>query len=279
MIEKRSMQLGTETIRWDEKGSGIPVVFVHGIPTSPELWRHVLPLVDGARCLALEMRGYGESMPERADRDISVDAQAERLLAWLDAINISRAILVGHDLGGGVVQIAAVRRRSLATGLVLMNCIAYDSWPIPSVKMMRAMGGLVRHLPALLVKAMVAPLFVRGHDDGGIARESLKVHWRHYAAHDAGAALIDQMKALDVNDTLRIADRLVELRGIPSRIVWGAADAFQKISYGERLATDLGAPLRRIEGGKHFVPEDHPEIVAAAIREVIAIAGADRAQP
>ncbi len=40
------------------------------------------------------------------------------------------------DLGGGVVHIAAVRRRELVAGILLTNAIGYDSWPIPSVKMM-----------------------------------------------------------------------------------------------------------------------------------------------
>ncbi len=47
--------LDGEPVRWLEHGEGSPVVLVHGIPTSPPLWRHVLPLVRG-RSLALEMR-------------------------------------------------------------------------------------------------------------------------------------------------------------------------------------------------------------------------------
>lgn len=270
-MQKRSLDLAGETVRWSESGSGFPVVLVHGIPTSAELWRRVVPLVKGARSMALEMRGYGESMDARKGRDISVAAQAERLLAWLDAIGITRAILVGHDLGGGVVQIAAVSRPSIAAGLLLTNCIAYDSWPIPSVKMMRAMGPLIRRLPQWIVKAMVTPLFLRGHDDGDIARESLDIHWSRYAARDAGSALIDQMNALDVNDTLRIAGDLPKLRGTPARIIWGAADAFQKVSYGERLAADLGTSVERIDGGKHFTPEDHPEVIARGINELVAV--------
>lgn len=37
-------------MRWEEAGEGAPVVFLHGIPTSPALWRHVVPLVERARC-------------------------------------------------------------------------------------------------------------------------------------------------------------------------------------------------------------------------------------
>jgi pimeloyl-ACP methyl ester carboxylesterase len=56
---------------------------------------------------------------------------------------------------------------------------------------------------------------------------------------------------------------------LPARIVWGAADQFQKVGYAERLARDLRAPLDRIAGGRHFVPEDHAERVAAAINALI----------
>ena len=43
----------------------------------------------------------------------------------------------------------------------------------------------------------------------------------------------------------------------------------QKIGYGYRLATELKAPMERIEGGKHFVPEDHPEQVAASVSDLL----------
>ncbi|MBW3563626.1 MAG: alpha/beta hydrolase [Acidobacteria bacterium] len=259
---------GTPT-RWEEDGDGIPVVLVHGIPTSPDLWRKVTPLVPNARKLCFEMIGYGDSIAAGAEREISVARQADYLLDWLDALQVERAILVGHDLGGGVVQIAAVRRASLAAGILLTNAIGYDSWPIPSVKMMRAIGGLVRHLPAGVVKAMVAPLFVRGHDDQDVARESFRIHWSRYERDRAGVALIRQMRSLDVNDTLSVADDLPRLRGTPSRLIWGAADPFQPVKYGERFAHDLDAPLERIEGGKHFTPEDHPDIIARGINDLV----------
>ena len=49
-------------MRWVQAGAGFPVVLVHGIPTSPALWRHVLPQVRGGRLLAFEMVGYGDSI-------------------------------------------------------------------------------------------------------------------------------------------------------------------------------------------------------------------------
>nr|MBA3891840.1 alpha/beta hydrolase [Gemmatimonadaceae bacterium] len=109
-----------------------------------------------------------------------------------------------------------------------------------------------------------------GHDSAHVAEESLAVHWPHYAAYEAGEALIRQMRALDVHDTLAVSPQLPKLRGTPARVIWGASDQFQKVEYGERFARDLGISLERIDGGKHFTPEDHPERIAAALQSLVA---------
>ncbi len=267
-MESRELTIQDVPVRWEESGDGFPVVFLHGIPTSPALWRHVIPAIDGAWRLALEYVGYGWSIPNGRERDISVARQAEYLLAWLDALDIDRAVLVGHDLGGGTAQIAAVRAPDRCAGLVLTNSIAYDSWPIPSVKALRAAAGVVRNLPGGSIYPVMATLLFRGHDDRGRARDALATHWRPYSTYDAAAALARQVRSLDVQDTLAVADRLPGL-DVPARIVWGAADRFQKVRYGERLAADLRTHLWRIEGGKHFVPEDHPEDIVEAVAEVL----------
>jgi pimeloyl-ACP methyl ester carboxylesterase len=254
--------------RWLETGEGRPVVLIHGIPTSAELWRHVLPLVPGARLLAWEMVGFGRSWSHGVGRDVSVKAQAGQLFRWLDAVGIERALLVGHDLGGGVAQIAAVRRPERVSGIVLCNSIAYDSWPIPSVKAMRAIGGLVERTPPGLFRRLFSFLIHQGHDDGERARESVEAHRPGYAHSDRPAAFVRQIRSLRTEDTLEIADRLPALNA-PAAGVWGAADRFQKAKYGRRLAADLRAELTEIPGGKHFMPEDHPDAVAAAVRSVI----------
>lgn len=57
--------------RCAEHGTGIPVILIGGIHTSPRLWRHVLPLVKG-RCLAWEMPGYGSSIPKGSAMDLGL---------------------------------------------------------------------------------------------------------------------------------------------------------------------------------------------------------------
>ncbi len=260
-------------MRWEETGrrEAPPVVLLHGIPTSPRLWRHVAPRIEGARVLAWEMVGYGASMEAGRGRDISVKRQAEYLAAWMDEISLERAIVAGHDLGGGVAQILAVRRPERVAGLVLTNAICYDSWPVPTVKALRTGGALVEQTPDELFRYAFQAFMRQGHDRRALAEEAFAEHWPFYsdAPERAAAAFIRQARALDVTDTLAIADEIPRL-DVPARIVWGAADSFQKIGYGYRLAYDLQAPLDRIEGGKHFTPEDHPDRIAAAVGELLA---------
>lgn len=279
--EGRAMELRTRDVRgtamrWHEQGAGEPVIFLHGIPTGPRLWRHVLPRLEGTpgvRALAWEMVGYGTSIPAGEDRDISVARQAEYLAEWMDALGIESAVLVGHDLGGGVAQIAAVRHPERVRGLVLMNAICYDSWPIPSVTALQQVAPLLKRLPDAAVWPILATLMARGHDDLARARESLRVHWQPYAASGgAGRALARQVRSLRTADTLAVADALPSL-DLPAALVWGAADQFQKVGYGYRLAHDLGARLERVEGGRHFVPEDHPGRVAAAVGALLGPGG------
>jgi len=269
VISEHTADVDGTPVRWLEQGTGLPVVLVHGIPTSPMLWRHVLPRLNGMRVLALEMTGYGNSIPAGRDRDISVGAQAGRLNAWLAQLGIERAVLVGHDLGGGVVHIAAVREPQRCAGLLITNGIGYDSWPIPSVKVMRAAAPLLATLPAIALKPALGVLLARGHDTLAQARAALPIHEKPYAQHGGGAAMARQVAALDVRDTLAVQDALPSL-GVPARIVWGVADPFQKIEYGERFARDLGTTVQRIEAGRHFTPEDHPEAVAAAVTDLVA---------
>jgi pimeloyl-ACP methyl ester carboxylesterase len=274
-MESNTIDVNGIRMRWLEHGEGPPVVFVHGIPTCPRLWRHVMPRIHGARSLAWEMVGYGASMNEGRNRDISVAKQADYLAEWMRAMGLDQAVVVGHDLGGGVAKILAVKHRPLVGGLVLMNAIAYDSWPIPSVKMLRAMSPLVERFPTLVLRLVQMSLYYRGHDDLACARESMAEHWQHYASPDGAAAFARQLRSLDVQDTLAISGEIPDLR-LPVRLVWGAADQFQKIGYGYRLAYELGATIDRIEAGKHFVPEDHAQRVAAAVTDVLQQAASNR---
>lgn len=251
-------------MRWLEAGDGgHPVVLVHGIPTSAELWRRVLPALE-PRALAWEMVGYGGSIPAGRGRDISVARQADYLTGWLDALEIDRAILVGHDLGAGVVQRAAVARPGLATGLVITNGIAYDAWPVWPMRLARRLHPVVRRLPDTIFARVFEAVLRRMHDPEDIGVESVRIHGGHYQRHGGAGAFARQARSLDAADTQQVAGRLRAL-DVPARVLWGDADPFLSMDLARRLARDLDTDVEPIPGGRHFTPEDRPGPIARAI--------------
>ncbi len=84
---------------------GTPVVFVHGNVSSATFWEEtMLRLPDGFRAIAPDLRGYGDTDPEPIDATRGLADHADDVWAALQALGVGPVHLVGHSMGGGVVQ-------------------------------------------------------------------------------------------------------------------------------------------------------------------------------
>jgi pimeloyl-ACP methyl ester carboxylesterase len=106
-----------------EQGDGVPVLLLHGFPDTGDVWRHQLPALAGAgfRAIAPDLRGRG-----RSDRPEGVEAYAlPELVAdaagLLDALDVERAHVVGHDWGGVLAWAFAALRPARVDRLVVMS--------------------------------------------------------------------------------------------------------------------------------------------------------------
>jgi pimeloyl-ACP methyl ester carboxylesterase len=106
-----------------EQGDGPPVLLLHGFPDTSEVWRHQLPaLADaGLRAIAPDLRGRG-----RSERPAGVEAYAlpelvADMVGLLDALEIERAHVVGHDWGAVVAWALAALQPSRVDRLVAMS--------------------------------------------------------------------------------------------------------------------------------------------------------------
>lgn len=250
------------------RGGGDPIVLVHGFPTSSHLWQPVVPLLpDGHRVVVVDLLGYGRS-DRPAGRDVSIRGHAERMRQVLDALGIERACIVGHDIGGGIAQVMALRWPQRVSALVLVNAVAYDAWPQREVKMARAMLPLTRHLPATFLLSVLRTDLLRGYAEAERGAHAIERYVKPFASPEGRDAFFEHLLALDPRDTAALAPRLGDIVA-PTAVVWGAHDPFLPASIGERLARDIpGATLDVIAEGRHFTPEEHAERVAAAIARV-----------
>ena len=258
------VELGDRFLSYVDLGTGRPVVMLHGIPTWSFLWSALAPaLALTHRVLVPDLLGYGYS--DRRDCfDRSVSRQAEVVDAWMDRLGVVDAVVVAHDVGGGVAQHLAVRFPRRVGRLCLMDSVCYDAWPL-EVMLQLGHPGAVRKLSAeavqrLLKLAMRRAAFARAPPDGVI--EGLLAP---YATEAGKVSLVRNAVSLNTNHTLEVAPRLGHL-GVPVLILWGEDDGFLPPKYGERLAWDIpGARYVKVPGAKHFVMWDAPHMVATEL--------------
>ncbi len=85
-------------------GGGAPVLFLHGNLTSATFWEEtMLAMPAGYRCFAPDQRGFGEADPREAvDGSRGLRDMSDDVIALLDSLDIAKAHVVGHSMGGGV---------------------------------------------------------------------------------------------------------------------------------------------------------------------------------
>jgi pimeloyl-ACP methyl ester carboxylesterase len=111
---------GGATITYDEVGDGLPVVLVHAFPLDRQMWVGQLAAVaDLARVFAVDLPGFGGS---KADGPFGVEAAADLVADFLDAVGVrGRAVVGGLSMGGYVALAFARRHPEKLAGLILAD--------------------------------------------------------------------------------------------------------------------------------------------------------------
>lgn len=86
------------------EGQGSPVLLLHGFPDSAALWRHQIPalVAAGHRVIAPDLRGFGASARPEGVAQYAMSTLVGDVLAILDALDVPRAAVVGHDWGSSL---------------------------------------------------------------------------------------------------------------------------------------------------------------------------------
>jgi pimeloyl-ACP methyl ester carboxylesterase len=109
-----------------EAGEGDPIVMLHGWPQHWYLWRDVIPLVaPHARVICPDLRGFGWSDVPSSDYDR--ETMARDVLALLDALELERVRLVGHDWGGWIGFLLCLNEPRRISRFVALSIL--PPWP------------------------------------------------------------------------------------------------------------------------------------------------------
>jgi pimeloyl-ACP methyl ester carboxylesterase len=247
-----------------------PLVALHGFPQHWYCWRRVIEALHGEfRVLAMDLRGLGWSGPA-PDGDYRKARMAEDLLALLDAEGIARAGLVGHDWGGWVGFRAVLDAPERFTGYVA--CGVPHPWNPPH--------RVLRELPRFAYQPPLAAPLLGPRLIPHLAPRIVRAAWGDRATWDPAAAEVfaatyreparAEAGSRYYRDFLLREATASERRRlqVPTRLLAGTRDPI-----GTALAAGLDrhgddARTEFLAGCGHFVPEERPVEVAAAIRAV-----------
>lgn len=275
--ERRFAETSFGRIAYMDRGTGMPVLFLHGFPLSGFQWRGAIErLSANRRCLAPDWMGLGytEVAPGQS---VAPAAQADMLAAFLDRLAIEQVDIVANDSGGAVAQLFVTRYPKRVRTQLLTNCdVEIDSPPqalLPVIESARA--GLYAELwldPWLKHKDVArSPTGLGGlcySNPEHPTDAALDQYLAPLVASAERKALVNSYAlGLTPNPLSGIAPLLRQCT-VPTRIVWGMNDGIFSPKNPDYLAGLLPrvTGIRRVPGAKRFFPEEYPDIIAEEAR-------------
>nr|WP_321985176.1 alpha/beta fold hydrolase [uncultured Lichenicoccus sp.] len=257
------LQVGAGTTRIIEAGTGPVVLLVHGLGARCDRWRSTVERLAacGYRAITYDLPGHGFASKE-ADGPATVPALASHLLALMDRLGITQAVLVGTSLGAHIVSHAALQAPDRVRGLGLVGALGIV--PIDQ----NVAETIARNVRADQREQFAGKLGFVLLDPALVTDAFIEEEWRVNTAPGAieaftrlGAYLTDGI----ANDY--VASELSPVVPVDRMLlIWGAQDKAVPLSVAHACRDALHGPeLAIIEGSNHCPYLEQPEAFDAAL--------------
>jgi pimeloyl-ACP methyl ester carboxylesterase len=226
------------------KPSKPPMVLIHGVGGDHLSWPPEIRRLADARVFTLDLSGHGKSAGPGCQ---SVDDYAEGVIEFMDAAGLSRAVFVGHALGGAVALTLAIDHPERIAGIGLISTAA--RLPISSSVLENAAN------PTTVILAIQSLLaLIHSHSSSTLKDQTLRnlVAVRSTLLHGDLLAC----------NRFNVTNRLGEIK-TPTLVICGTDDQFTPQRNSENLARKIpGAALQLIDASGHLVIFEQPHRVA-----------------
>jgi len=277
-FESRYVEVLGSRIHYIEEGRGRTFLFLHGNPTWSYLWRNVVPPVaERARCVALDLPGFGKS--DKPDIGYRFQDHFRYVQGFINALGLRDMVLVGHDWGGALGFAYALRHRDNVRGIAFMETFPFvsrwEDFP-PGFRL----GFRMFRTPVVgRFLIMVLNVFVNrilpAAVHGALPREVLENYRKPFPTIRSRYPIYVWPNELPIegreNEAFREIKKIEE--SLPSfefpmllvRATPGAVIPEAKAEFLKKRISDL--TVSNIGNGLHYLQEDNPEGIARAILE------------
>ena len=277
---RERIAVGGTDMRYVDVGEGKPVIFLHGNPTWSYLWRNVIPyLADQRRCLAPDLVGMGQSSPAPDGRYRFVD-HARYLDAWFDTIVPDQpVVLVLHDWGSALGFWWALRHQVRVAAIAYMEAIVQPrNWADfpgdrrePFQRLRSPEGNRLVFEENFFIEVVLPMSIIRRLDE-----QEMEAYRAPFLEPASRTPTLVWPRELPIDGEPRDVVEIVEqygswlskspvpkllIKAEPGAILVGRTYEFSRTWPNQREATVQGI---------HFVQEDSPDAIGAALREFVA---------
>lgn len=248
------------TIKFDECGSGMPVMLIHGFPLCRRMWRPQLQALASAGCRVIcpDLPGFGDTPP--LAETASLSRYADALIGLLDQLEIEKAVVGGMSMGGYVLLNLCERYPERLLGaMFLMTRAAADDAAAREKRSLLA-GEVNAGKPLVVADAFTSVLFA---PDTLQKNPQLVAEVRQWMEATPAAGLVGGLLAMRDRD-----DYVAKLAGfdLPSLVVGAEQDLAVPLEHSRVLVEWLpDAELQIIPEAGHMANLEQPEAFNAAL--------------
>jgi pimeloyl-ACP methyl ester carboxylesterase len=248
-------------IHYVSSGEGSPVLLLHGFPQFWYCWRRVIPVLSKQfRVIAPDLKGYGESDKPRGPYPLR--ALSEEWGEFMNALDVDRFDLVGHDWGGIIAWKMALDYPDRIRRLVVLNA-PFRRWrPKPDVFFF-----WLPFLPELIFRqwndAVLEEILHRGSYDPerAFTAEDVKIYQEAFRRPGVHRAALTYYRSLWRSARAMTADRKRKIE-VPTLVLWGVSDPALPVDRTFGMEKDIrDFRICYIPMAGHFVQEEQPELV------------------
>ncbi|HVH67324.1 MAG TPA: alpha/beta hydrolase [Gemmatimonadales bacterium] len=262
------------------EGAGDPVVLIPGLFGAAIGFRKLTTLlaVSGYRAIVIEPLGVGSSArPEKAN--YSLTAQADRIAAVLDSLHVADAWLIAHSIGGSEAFRLAYRRPGLVRGLVSIEGGPTEKAITPAFKRALRFAPWIKLLGGIrLIRRKIKGMLIDSSGDPSWVTDSVVEGYTAGATRNLDATLKAYIAMANAREPERLAPHLTDV-GCPVRLLLGATHHDGDVSPKEVELLRRTVPrfaLDSVPGVGHFIQEERPDVVLAAVARLRASVTAAR---
>ena len=253
-------------IHYQEKGTGTPLLLLHGFTSSTYSWKDVFePLANTFRVIAVDFKGFGFS--GKPDGDYSGGAQASLIAHLLDYLKIDQAWLCGNSMGGEIALNVALLNPQRVRGLILIDSggvqVAGSGSLAPGYLLVPVVGRVLTALSLTSDKLVRQGLEKSFYDRSKVTDERVTNYYRPLQTRGGQLAAL---RARTQDNQSPIEQDLSRIN-VSTLIIWGAQDALIPLEAGRRMSSLIKNSKLVVFQNCGHVPQE--ELPARVVDEVI----------